>query len=119
MKIKFDKRDLLFSKLIRARDRCCVRCGRSDARLECSHIFSRRHAATRWDPDNAKALCFTCHRWWHENPADSGEWIKGYLGAEKLERVRLKAMASTKVSKAEREEIYLDLKKQIAELGID
>lgn len=120
MKIKTDKRDVLFSRLIRARDKCCVKCGKVDVRLECSHIFSRRHIATRWDLDNAKALCHHCHRyWWHSEPAEAGQWIKGYLGPEKLERLRIKAMTPTKVSKSEKEEIYQDLKQRFKALEAD
>jgi len=56
MKIKIDKRDKIFSLLVRERaGHVCERCGVGrQAKLECSHIFSRTHRATRWHPDNAQ-----------------------------------------------------------------
>ena len=44
--------------------------------------------ATRWSPYNAKCLCFTCHRKWHENPVESFIWVEGYLGEGLLQVVR-------------------------------
>jgi len=81
MKRLRNKADDLFSKLIReAWQYHCARCGKADGRMECSHIFSRRHARTRWDTDNAKCLCSGCHRWWHENPVESGAWARSLFG---------------------------------------
>lgn len=105
MKIKQDKYDKTFSKLIKLRDVCCQKCGRVDAKLECSHIFSRRHAGTRHDPANAKLLCFACHRWWHENPIEAVEWLRGVIGADKYDRLRLKAHKITKLSKFDKDQI--------------
>lgn len=62
-KIKLDPNDVLFSKMIRERDKKCVFCGKSweQWKLECSHFWGRGHKATRFDPRNAEALCFYCH----------------------------------------------------------
>lgn len=113
MGIRVDKRDTVFSKLIRGRDGCCVKCGRSDTRLECSHIFSRRHIATRWDLMNAKTLCHTCHRWWHSNPTESGAWAEGYFGEGVIAELRRKALTPTKLTKRDKEDIYKDLKQRL------
>ena len=101
---KIDKYDKTFSEFIRLRDGCCQKCGR-EGRLECSHIFSRRHQGTRCDPDNAKALCFTCHRWWHENPPEAIEWLKGVIGQDKYDRLRIKANTPTKMKQWDKDEI--------------
>lgn len=53
--------DRYFSTWIRARDKKCVFCGATDG-LTCSHYFGRLISATRYDPDNCDALCFSCHR---------------------------------------------------------
>lgn len=62
-RIKLDPNDVLFSKMVRERDKSCVFCGKNGEqwRLECSHFWGRGHKATRFDPLNAEALCFYCH----------------------------------------------------------
>ncbi len=54
--------------------------------------------ATRCDPDNAKALCNTCHRKWHSNPVDATEWLRGVIGVGRYDRLRLKANKPTKMT---------------------
>ena len=51
-----DAADRAFSKYIRARDGRCAVCG-SAGSLQCGHIFSRIAYSTRWDEENAFALC--------------------------------------------------------------
>jgi len=84
-------------------------------RIECSHIYSRRHLSTRWDPANAKALCFTCHRWWHENPVDAIEWLKTIRGEKELELLRIRSQQTKKYTEFERDLILKDLKRMLAE----
>lgn len=107
LKTKRDKYDATFSRLIRLRDGMCMHCGKvlPVERLECSHIISRSSAALRHDPRNAKALCFTCHRWWHENPLDAAEWVKGILGADHYDHLRVAGSRPTKVPKFEKDMI--------------
>lgn len=62
------KLDKLWSDYIRGRDKVCTFCGRDGGKLDANHIFSRRHLATRWDVRNGNALCFTCHRRFHDDP---------------------------------------------------
>ena len=121
MKLKIDKRDTIFSKLIRTRDKwTCQRCGRKyeegSQGLHCSHFFSRRHRGTRWDMDNACAHCMGCHSFLGGNPIEFTEWIKQFLGQDVFERLRMKAMKVTKFTKADLEWIYQDLKAQLKEL---
>ncbi len=99
MKIKQDKYDKTFSQFIKYRDTCCQKCGKSVGKLECSHIFSRRHKALRHDPRNAKLLCFPCHRWWHENPPEAIEWLIGVIGEASYDKLRFLAYKPTKMSK--------------------
>ena len=68
----------------------CVRCG-SDQWVQWSHVYTRRILCLRWDPRNSKALCASCHRWWHDNPAESGPWWVDWVGEEtaaELARIR-------------------------------
>ncbi len=130
-KIKRDPLDALFSEFIRARDgNRCRKCGRGagesiatsssnhvPARIECSHIFSRRHQTTRLDPDNAIALCHYHHRWWHENPIDAGNWIRELLGEDFIDRLRFKAFSTGhKLQPYERDLKRAELKQMIEDL---
>lgn len=65
--MKRDSLDALFSRYIRTRDRwTCQRCGKvyppPTTALHCAHVFSRGKQSTRFDPMNAVALCYGCHR---------------------------------------------------------
>ena len=90
MKITVTKLDKLFSEFIRSRDKVCKRCGQK-GRLETAHFFGRRMKSVRWDEDNAVALCFACHRFFHEHPLEHGEWYLDYLGSDKLKMLRARA----------------------------
>ena len=113
MKIKQSKYDIRFSKLIRERDVVCQRCGRG-GRLECSHIFSRRHKALRHDTRNAKALCFRCHQWWHSSPVEARDWLESMIGEGNVDN--LTRMANTVMKaphKAELDVLYGEMKAEI------
>ena len=119
--MKRDKTDALFSQYIRRRDNwtCCV-CGKSypagSQGLHCSHIFSRRHNAIRYDERNAVAKCFACHQWYGGNPVEGGEWARRYLGSEVVdELIRIKN-APFKKTKAWKSEIESELKAKLEEL---
>ena len=105
MKVKRDKYDITFSEFIKKRDVYCQKCGKSDGKLECSHIFSRRHQGLRYDEDNAKLLCFGCHRWWHENPPEAIEWLKSIIGEDAYNKLRIRAHKPTKLSMFDRDSI--------------
>ena len=63
-----------FSKCVRlAADHQCEHCRREAT--DCAHIYGRRHAALRWDKDNALALCRSCHRYFEENPIDMAQFL--------------------------------------------
>lgn len=72
------KLDKLFSEYIRKRDTdvngyglCCT-CAKRIHYKEghCGHFMSRRHYATRWDPENVNLQCVSC------NSFNSGEQYK-------------------------------------------
>lgn len=85
MKIRRDKRDILFSILVRERANwTCQVCGKFFPEgvrrgLECSHHFSRRKRSVRWDPSNASAHCMSCHQKLGENPVEFRDWISEEL----------------------------------------
>lgn len=86
------KLDAWFSKLIRERDKACLRCGRT-VNLQCAHIFSRSKMSVRWDEANALTLCGGCHIFWgHKNPLEFYDWIREkILGPEKFLKLRQKS----------------------------
>ena len=91
MKIKLRPADRYFSYCVRERaDYRCEACGRKyeagpgRRALHCSHFFSRRHKATRFDGLNAAAHCFTCHQALGEDPVRFARWIEEHIGAGAL-----------------------------------
>lgn len=123
MKVKRSPADDWFSKLVRERaNHTCEHCGKfcgekhENGRLDCSHIFSRRHKATRWHPDNAVAHCFTCHQQLGENPINFAAWAESYLGAGLVEIIREQHNMVVKCGKSLEKEIARELKRQYGEM---
>jgi len=88
-RVKVRKTDTLFSRYIRElADWKCAACGKdySDNHqgLHCSHYFSRRKENTRFDPDNAIALCIYHHNLWGhgDGRAEYTEYMIKRLGQE-------------------------------------
>ena len=115
MKIKRDKRDAIFSLLVR--ERCgwrCERCGRvylpHSRGLQCAHTISRRYRGTRWLPENAHALCTGCHMHFTGCPLDFAAWIEERLGKDRAASLRSAATKVTKFTKADLDAIYSHLK---------
>lgn len=102
------KADALFSRRIRARDRCCRRCGAAGD-LDTAHVIRRRFHAVRWVEINAVALCRRCHvlmgmlgegawRQWcleEEIPWDGLHWRAVHDPAERPEDALARLKAST------------------------
>jgi hypothetical protein len=53
--------DRITSLIVRGRDGRCVTCG-SWQGLQCSHFYSRRYLASRFDLRNCNAMCAGCNR---------------------------------------------------------
>lgn len=118
MRIKITKEDKAFSLLIRYRANwICECCGRrfqpGDGGLQCSHFMGRRHKGTRYDPDNAAAHCFTCHRYFTENPIHFAEWIKKRLGETGYQNLMRKAHSVTKFTAADIAFLYAEMQDKV------
>jgi 5-methylcytosine-specific restriction endonuclease McrA len=118
--MKRSKEDIVFSKLIRARAGYrCEWCGTqhesNSQGLHASHHYGRRHANTRWDTDNAAALCYKCHQKYGEDPVVGAEWLKRYLGEDEVNSLRVKAYQVKKWTKQEKIDLYAELKGRLAE----
>jgi hypothetical protein len=121
MKIRRTKADDLFSQFIRRRDRHCQHCGKMGLGqgnmlgLECAHIFSRRHWATRHDPENAVALCFTCHQYFTGNPLTFAAFCRKKYGDARMNALDIRAHRIAKKSKSDEAMRVIALKAMLDE----
>ena len=111
IKIKIDKLDRLWGRVIKARDNfTCQRCGgfypQGGKGIQAAHVISRRHANTRHDILNGICLDTGCHLHFHAHPFEFVEFVKKWLGEHKYEELRKKSL-STK--KPDREAILAEL----------
>ena len=72
--------DDLCREIVRIRDNnTCQKCRKyiSGHDSHPSHVVAKGKGASlrRFDLLNIKLLCFHCHRWWHDNPTESGPWF--------------------------------------------
>ena len=77
--VKIDVADKYFSQWIRTRDkwtcqRCHTRYTPPTNALHCSHFMGRAKEGTRFEPLNADALCYGCHRYLTAHPAEHMAW---------------------------------------------
>lgn len=97
MRIKLDKADIAFSEYIRSRDKwTCQRCGKRyippTQALHCSHYFGRGKESTRFDPENADALCYGCHVQWGGTDREAYRQFKiNQLGQDGFDRLTIRA----------------------------
>jgi hypothetical protein len=86
--------DRVFSMQIRLRDGGrCKRCGSTpDPRgLHCAHHFTRRTRATRFDPDNALALCYGCHQHLDSHPIEKEAFWRSVIGDSRFDALAARA----------------------------
>lgn len=107
----------LLSEVVRLRDKKCVRCGRSEGKLDCSHIFPKgRYPSMQFLLDNVKVLCFNCHRnFWHLNPVLANDWVRKYLGSEKYNALKEVAQMTRLITRQfldDSEKILLEQKEE-------
>ena len=103
MRIKLSKQDIIFSKLIRERDKKCVFCERMDGKLECSHFWGRGNKATRFSPLNCDTLCFQCHA--NNEGNKQGfyrEWKQAQLGSKRYVKLEKRARSTVPYGKYEK-----------------
>ena len=124
--IKRNATDALFSDLVRERanwrcERCLTQYEKPAPGLHCSHFYGRGGKSTRWDFDNANALCFKCHTYLGSNPHEYRVWKLRQLGQRLYDRLVLRANTPTKIDekmvrlglKTEWKRIQADLKFKI------
>ena len=107
IKIKIDPLDRLFSQYIKARDKCCQRCGGSGG-LQTSHFWGRGRKSVRWDSENSCLLCYGCHQYFHANPAEHTEWFIQRLGQERFNLLSARTRILARYIDKEAIRIYLE-----------
>jgi 5-methylcytosine-specific restriction endonuclease McrA len=87
--------DMLAKAVVIERDgKWRLRCG-STEQLHSSHIFPKsKYPKLRFDIDNLKLLCFSCHiEWWHQYPEEAGDWIQTAIPKDRYQRILKRAMS--------------------------
>ena len=92
--------DVLWSQVVRSRDKHCVKCG-GNYGLQAHHIFSRRHKSTRWDVHNGVALCTGCHIFWAHR--DTGGFVAWWMDKYGEDKFRMLSQLSNVVFKPNEE----------------
>ena len=119
--MKLDPADVAFSKYIRTRDNwTCQRCSKTykppTRALHCSHFQGRGKENTRFNPDNADALCHGCHRYFTAHPAEHYEWQVKKKGQKKVDEI---VLASNLYCKKDRKLQAMYWKKKLSELAYE
>ena len=123
MALKITPEDKVFSQFIRMRAMVdsggCEYCGRqveSYKQLQCSHFVGRRYQNTRFEPDNACGLCYTCHNLFHDFSSINQDFFTKRIGTKRMEELEVVARTIKKMTKERREAIKADLKEKIKRL---
>ncbi len=100
------------SQIVIARDKRCLRCGKTE-RLAGAHIKSvGSYPNMRFDLDNMICLCYACHiHWWHKEPLDAVKWITILKGEDFMNRLDIKARYHTKRYYSDYEVLYGEYRK--------
>ena len=117
--MKNDKLDKLFSLYIRLLcDFTCKRCSKkhltNSRGLHCAHYHSRGKLSTRFERDNATALCYGCHIYLDHHPPEKAEFFLNLLGLKRFNELdKLANTPAVGVNRIGREDIERKLKRRI------
>mgnify|MGYP001563697989 CR=1 FL=1 len=89
MKVKLDKWDTLWGKLVRERDGCCRKCGKVPPyQLQAHHILPRGRSATRYDLANGITLCVHHHTFGDDSVHRVGkQFVIDLIGLKEYKRL--------------------------------
>jgi len=96
----------------------CEYCGTTTKQIHAHHIFSRSKKSVRWDVLNGIALCAGHHVLSstfsaHKTPTEFTYWLESYRGKDYIDRLTIKANATSKLFKFEKELLLEELNKEI------
>jgi hypothetical protein len=92
--------DKYTSIIVRRRDRRCVTCG-STRNLQCSHFYSRRYLAIRFDLRNCNTMCGFCNKRHNFNPFVYMRYMQKKHGADVVAELHDLRMSLRKVTDEE------------------
>lgn len=95
--------DKYTSLIVRRRDRRCVTCGTPQG-LQCSHFYSRRHLAVRFDLRNCNAMCSACNRRHNRDRRPYERYMRKTYGPAVLAELDRLRAALDKVTEEEQRE---------------
>ena len=112
-----NKLDDICREVIRLRDdNCCQRCGKTikGSNSHPCHVVAKGNGASlrRWDLLNIFLGCMHCHRWWHDNPTESGKWFAEKFPARDAYLEIYRGGKPAKISTADMEKLYEVLKEK-------
>lgn len=118
MRITRSPADKLFSEYIRTRDawtcqRCFMQYPTKSQGLHCAHYWSRSMKSVRFDPENADALCYGCHAYFHKDPKAHDVFKLRQLGQQRMDALQVRARTPRKPDVGY---IVLTLKSMLAQL---
>jgi hypothetical protein len=89
--------DKYTSVIVRRRDRRCVTCG-STRSLQCSHFYSRRYLAIRFNLVNCNAMCGRCNRRHNDDPFPYMTYMQRKYGPDAIAELHELRMRLCKVT---------------------
>jgi hypothetical protein len=92
--------DRYISLIVRRRDGRCVTCG-SVQGLQCSHFYSRRYLAIRFDLRNCNAMCASCNRRHNRDRNPYEKYMRKTYGAGALAEMEALRVSLQKVTDAQ------------------
>ncbi len=104
--------DILTSKIVRLRDKCCTVCG-STYDLQCGHYWKRATHATRFDLVNCNALCARCN---YRDNIDHDPYSFAMLekyGGEEMEKLRDRFFSGRKFTDADLQRLIVEYKEKL------
>lgn len=115
------KLDDLCRDIVRLRDNnTCQKCGK---RIEGSnshpcHVVAKKNGASwrRFDLLNIFLGDMFCHRWWHDNPTESGKWFAEKWPARDIYLEKYRYGKPAKISTAEMRELVVKYEQKLNEL---
>lgn len=85
--------------------------------IHLSHYVSRGTKSTRWDEENAAALCYSCHLRFTKNPHEHTEFFVKRLGQKKYDALILRSHLSFKALRMDEDMIKIYYQTKIKELN--
>jgi len=116
-----EKLDDICREVIRLRDdNQCQKCGKTikGSNSHPCHVVAKGNGASirRFDLLNIFLGCMNCHRWWHDQPTESGLWFAKKFPARDAYLEIYRYGKPAKISTAEMERLYGILKEKYKEL---